>query len=430
MFGKKSVETLVVGAGPSGMLAALALVDGGEDVTIVDSAPRTCTSSNAAFLHPETLQTLQRLGIADRVIAAGYRIDKVSIYDGLSRRQTLHINETSTAYPFALSIPQSELEAILEDELTEAGVPILWNHRVSEYEPDGSAIHATVDKFSERGTGYAISHMERVIVKSLHVQAKTLIAADGYNSILRRVAGLDQDPLGANQYFVYFEFETDHDPNHTCFLSIKNGLATAQQPTETGYARLQFQFEGLTLPSRNREKERSWFQDQTTLPDYLDESHFNELVKKRVPWNVGYINKLRCRAAIPFEKRYLQTPRSGNVFFLGDSARSFSPLGSLSLNLGMQEAEQVAKTLLETEDDEPRVRDQRLDKLGKQMVIHWKKLAELGSATIPSKGTDPWVERNRANILRSLPATGEVLEELALQLKIQLGQKQLGPLMV
>ncbi len=67
MFGKKRVETLVVGAGPCGMITALALADGGNDVMIVDSAPRTCTASNATILHPETLVTLRRLGIADRV---------------------------------------------------------------------------------------------------------------------------------------------------------------------------------------------------------------------------------------------------------------------------------------------------------------------------------------------------------------------------
>lgn len=430
MFGKKSVETLVVGAGPSGMLTALALADGGDDVTIVDSAARTCTSSNATVLHPETLQVLQSLGIADRVIAAGYGIHKVSIYDGLCHRQTVRINEHPIGFPFALSIPQSELEAILEDELMEAGVPILWNHRVSEYEPDGSATHVTVDKFSDRGTGYAVSHMERVIVKSLHIQAKTLIAADGYNSVLRRVAGLEQSPLGRDQYFVTFEFETDRDPNHSCFLSIKEGLTTAQHPINVGLARLQFQFEGLTLPSRNREKERSWLQSHTTLPNYLDETHFNELVKDRVPWNIGYVNKLCYRAAVPFEKRYLKNPRSGNAFFLGDSARSFSPLGSLSLNLGMQEAVQVSKTLLDTEEDEPRVRHQRLDELGEKMVTHWKKLANLAGSTIPSDATDPWVAKNRARILRSLPATDDTLEKLAQQIHIQIGQKQLGPLMV
>ncbi len=412
------------------MLAALTIRDGGGDVTITDSAPRTCTASNSTVLHPETLLVLQRLGIADRVIAAGYAIHQVSIYDGHCHRQTVRLNEHPIGFPFALSIPQSELEAILEDELAQAGVRILWNHRVSEYEPEDSAIHVTVDRFSDRGTGYAISHMERVIDKSLHFRAKTLIAADGYNSILRRVAGLETESLGIDRYFVSFEFETDRDPSHTCFLNIKDGLTTAQQPIVKGTARLQFQFKGLTLPSRNREKDRSYFQDKENLPDYLDEEHFNQLVKERVPWTIGYVNKLNYRAAVPFKKRYLKTPRAGNAFFLGDAARSFSPLGSLSLNLGIQEAELLAQTLLQTEEDEPRVRDGRLDEIADQMVVNWKRLANLDGSTIPSDATDPWVATNRARILRSLPATGETLEELAHQLHIQIGARKVGEVLV
>ncbi len=424
MFGKKRVETLVVGAGPCGMITALALADGGNDVMIVDSAPRTCTASNATILHPETLVTLRRLGIADRVIAAGYAIHQVSIYDDLCHRQSVHFNRHPHGFPFALSIPQSELEAILEDELIEAGVHILWNHRVSEYEPDGDALHITADRYSDRGTGYAVSHMERVIDKSIHLQAKTLIAADGYNSILHRVAGIDLHKLGEDQYFVSFEFETDRDLNHTCFLSIKEGLTTAQQPVENGVARLQFQYKGLSLPSRNREKERGFFQDRSELPDYLDEARFSQLVKERVPWNIGYVNKLRYRAAVPFKKRYLKTPRCGNVFFLGDSARSFSPLGSLSLSLGMQEAEQIARVLLQTEGDETRVRHQKLDELGTEMVANWKMLAQLDGVAVPSDSTDPWVANNRARILRSLPATAESLDELARQLHLTIEQSK------
>lgn len=421
MFGKKSVETLVVGAGPSGMLAALALADGGNDVVIVDSAPSTCASSNAALLHPLTLQTLERLGVVDRVINAGYPIRKVSLYDENCHRQSVHLDQRATAYPFALSISQAELEAILEDELEQSGVKIKWNHRVSEFEPEDSALDVTLDRFSERGTGYAVSHMERVIDKTFHIRAKTLIAADGYNSILRRVAGLEQHELGASQYFVTFEFETERDPDHTCFLSLKNGLSTAQQPIRNGISRLQFQFDGLTLPSRNREKERSYLQDKSNLPDYLDDTHFNQLVLERVPWRIGSVDRLFYRAAVPFEKRYLETPRAGNVFFLGDSARSFSPLGSLSLNLGIQEAEDIANTLLNTANSEPRVRDMALDELGKKMVRSWKHLANLKGVAIPSDSTDPWVARNRGSILRSLPATGETLDQLGVQIHLDVG---------
>ncbi|MBC2605684.1 FAD-dependent oxidoreductase [Pelagicoccus albus] len=429
MFGKKSVETLVVGAGPCGMLAALMLADGGNDVTIVDAAPRSCTSSNSAVLHPLTLKMLDRLGIAERLIKTGYRIDSYAFFDGISLRQTFDLRELPVAFPYALSVPQSELEMCLEQELEDAGVRILWDHRVSDYRETEDGLEVTVDRYAERGTGYAIAHEERVIVKSLRFRAKNLIAADGYNSMLRRIAGIEQKELGESQYFVTFEFDSDRDPTHRTLLSIKDGLATAQQPINTGLARLQFQFNGVTLPSRNREKDRSYMQLEEELPDFLDQRHFEELVKERVPWRTGYMGRLRYRAAIPFEKRYLEQPYQGNVFFLGDSARSFAPLGSLGLNLGLQEAEQLAHALLIFED-EPLKSREALAQLSEHMVGNWLQLADLESATSPTDKTDSWLAKNRGRVLRSLPATDDTLRRLAQQVAMDMDAAKLDHVLV
>lgn len=422
MFGKKNVETLVAGAGPSGMIAALTLVDGGHDVLIIDSASGPCTSSNAALLHPATLQTLERLNIAQRVIDAGYPVHQISLYDGLSQRHTVHLDRHARPFPFALSISQSELEVILEDELEQADTRILWNRRVSDFTDSEDGLKVVIDRSSERGTGYAVSHTERVIDKSIHYNARRIVAADGYNSILRRIAGVEQKPLGASQCFLYFEFDTDRDPDHRMLLSFKDGLSTAQQPIQEGIARLQFQLEGLTLSSRDREKSRSYYQDKADIPSHLDEASFRELIETRVPWDTGYVNTLRYRAAVPFEKRYLKNPRQGNVFFIGDSARSFSPIGSLSINLGIQEAVQIAQAILEFQDN-PAHLAIRTEELGAQMVQNWEQLGNLHGHLTKSCSTDPWVTANQAKILCSFPATGETLADLASELHIILDQE-------
>ena len=143
-----------------------------------------------------------------------------------------------------------------------------------------------------------------------------------------------------------------------------------------------------------------------------------QLVKERVPWNIEYTGKLRYRAAVPFKKRFLTAPRSSNVFFLGDSARTFSPLASLSLNLGLQEAKKLADLLSRSASDEPRLRHQQLDELGEEMVKNWKMLANLSGSSVPSAYSDPWIAANRGRILRSLPATSATLEEIAQQLHL------------
>lgn len=417
MFGKKSVEILVAGAGPCGMATALALAQHGIDTAIVDSEARACTRSNAIQLNPQTLQLIDKLGFVERVIDSGYRINKLLIYDQTQPRETVDLGELPGPFPFAISIPQAELEFILEDELNKAGVHVLWNHRVAELARNDHGFHVDIDRYSERGMGYAISHTDRVVEKTLHYQAKLVIAADGYNSLLRRFTPCETSKLGEDQHFVFFEFETDMDPEHAVRVSIHDQLATAQYPMNGGFARLAFQHTGPSLPSENRNKDRDPVQDQHGQPEFLDDSHFRDLIERRVPWITGYINRISYRAAVPFEKRYVQKPYADGVFFIGDAARSFGPLASLSLNLGLEEADELTSRYKASRQN-PKDLDHELSELGLAMASQWRAIADMERLSTPIEKADPWVANNRARILRTLPATGELLERLATQIFI------------
>ncbi|HNA49386.1 MAG TPA: FAD-dependent oxidoreductase, partial [Mycobacterium sp.] len=58
----RDADVLVVGAGPVGLTAALALVRGGMRVDLVESRPALESESLAATFHPPTLQILADLG--------------------------------------------------------------------------------------------------------------------------------------------------------------------------------------------------------------------------------------------------------------------------------------------------------------------------------------------------------------------------------
>jgi 2-polyprenyl-6-methoxyphenol hydroxylase-like FAD-dependent oxidoreductase len=68
--GKTGTEVLVVGAGPSGLFAAVELARHGVRARVVERAPQPHRQARATALQPATLEILQQAGIADRVLEA------------------------------------------------------------------------------------------------------------------------------------------------------------------------------------------------------------------------------------------------------------------------------------------------------------------------------------------------------------------------
>ena len=70
-------EVIVAGAGPVGLVAALALADAGVGVTVAEKRPALSTASKASTFHPPTLAILDRLQVLATVQHLGTRVDRV-----------------------------------------------------------------------------------------------------------------------------------------------------------------------------------------------------------------------------------------------------------------------------------------------------------------------------------------------------------------
>ncbi|MDN5856239.1 MAG: FAD-dependent oxidoreductase, partial [Actinomycetia bacterium] len=65
---QESARVVVVGAGPVGMVCALALHRRGIPVTVLESEPAPVKDQRAATIHPSTLEMLDELGIVEKII--------------------------------------------------------------------------------------------------------------------------------------------------------------------------------------------------------------------------------------------------------------------------------------------------------------------------------------------------------------------------
>jgi 2-polyprenyl-6-methoxyphenol hydroxylase-like FAD-dependent oxidoreductase len=73
-------QVLIVGAGPTGMTAAIELKRAGMDVRIIDKSDHLARFSQALVVQARTLEQFQRYGLANEAIAHGRRLSGAKFY--------------------------------------------------------------------------------------------------------------------------------------------------------------------------------------------------------------------------------------------------------------------------------------------------------------------------------------------------------------
>ena len=207
MFRHPDPEVLVVGAGPVGLVAALFLQQHGVRVEIIDMHQRTTQHSYALAIHPRTLRILDEAGLSEGLIGAGRKLTKVAYYEGRERRAEIDYSALASKHPYLLVLRQSLLERAAEEALRQQKLKVLWGHRLQSLNADDATPRAEVAKLDQVATGYPVARTEWVVARSETIRPAYVIGADGYDSAVRRMAGIEMEEHGAGQIFSVYEIE-------------------------------------------------------------------------------------------------------------------------------------------------------------------------------------------------------------------------------
>jgi len=133
---------LVVGAGPVGLTMALALRRQGVALRIIDKAAARTDKSKALVVWPRTLELLDILRCADDFIAAGIKGSGARMR--ASGKELLHVtfDRARSDYTYALLIPQSETERVLEAALAATGVRVERETELVSFTQDDGGVAA------------------------------------------------------------------------------------------------------------------------------------------------------------------------------------------------------------------------------------------------------------------------------------------------
>jgi 2-polyprenyl-6-methoxyphenol hydroxylase-like FAD-dependent oxidoreductase len=399
MFRAKKIDVLVVGAGPVGLSTALQLAERGVSVRIIDQEHRTSSHSYALVLHPETLRTLFRSGPFRSILRKGATLAGMSLYEGAERKATLGFPEVDGLLPFALVLPQSVLEGLLEEELARWDVEVEWNHRLTSMKPGADVVDVEIARLDRAAGGYPYARMEWIVDKTYRVQSQYVVGADGYNSFVRRTMGIPYRDLGGAQCFSVYEFDADGGVTDQVRVALNRETTEVVWPLADDRFRFSFQVEDTARHQGTIEELKGYIRD-------------------RAPWFDGEPTGVRWTTAVLFERRLAERFGEGRVWLAGDAAHITGPVGGQSMNVGMLEGLDLALALDESlrrpESAKP------LESYGKRCRETWERLLGVSGSLAPGPNCNPWVGERAERILPCLPASGADLEGLLKALDLEL----------
>ena len=418
MFKKHKSDVLVVGAGPVGLFAALALADRGFGVEIVDGQFQTTTNSYALALHPGSLTLLERVGLAETLIARGHRVDTIAFYDGAKRRAEMRLAELGGKYPFVLVLPQRDLEDALEKRLRAHRVKIRWSHRLSRLDV-GPPVVAQVDKLVKESTGYASATSGWLVGRSLEYHAGHVIGADGHRSMVRRALGIDFEAFGEPKHFGVFEFDAEMEHPNEVKVVLDGDTTNVLWPMRDNHFRWSFQLDDAwqQVPEE-RVKNRLFVEVGGDRYPFLSEDKLEQLMAERAPWLEAEVGGVTWSVAVRFENRLAGSFGRDHVWLAGDSGHVTGPVGVQSMNVGLREGAELAAKIERVQGGADA--GELAAAYDRQRRREWRSLLGLDSLPKPAAGAEPWVKERTARILACVPASGRELQNLLGQVGLEM----------
>jgi 2-polyprenyl-6-methoxyphenol hydroxylase-like FAD-dependent oxidoreductase len=388
-------EVLVVGAGPVGLVAALFLQQYGVRVEIIDMHQRTTQHSYALAIHPRTLQILEEAGLADALIKAGRKLTKVAYYEGRERRAEIDYSRLSSTHPYLLVVRQSLLERAAEEALRQKKLKVLWGHRLQALTVDGATVQAEVAQLDQVATGYPVARTEWLVVRSETIRPAYVIGADGYDSAVRRMSGIEMEEHGAGQIFSVYEIEAAGELPAEVRVVVDPDLTSVYWPLEKGRCRWGFQIRDASE------------HDAST-------ARLEQLIAARAPWCTARPTAIYWSTVGLFERRLTRSFGKGPVWLAGDAAHQAAPVGVHSMNSGLVEARELAARIsrIQRAGGLPSV----LQEFAAETHEAWQSLLGAGPAVRALPNADPWVRQNASRILACIPASGDDLAPLLEQI--------------
>ncbi len=310
-------DVVIVGAGPTGLTAAVRLAQLGIPHVVLDAAAAPAGTSKASLVHASSLELLFELGVGDDLVAAGREVKRMVMVDRGRPLVRVNLTDLPSRYPFALGVPQSTTEELLLQRLAELGGAVRRLHRVGSVRAhgEGHVVRGTVVSRGEPG--------------SFEICARYVVGADGAHSAVRKAIGLD--------------FPGETYPSQFVLADV----ALTCPGSADDEATINLSSRGVTVIGRlpgGTHRVIATVDADADVPDAPDRAFVGDLLRDRgisahpaadPVWSSRF--RVHHRVAGRF--------RVGGVFLAGDAAHVHSPAAGQGMNTGIADAFDLATRL-------------------------------------------------------------------------------------
>lgn len=380
-------RVLIAGAGPVGCTAALYLARKGIPVTLIEAHADLPEDLRASTFHPPTLDMLDDLGVAEKLLDVGivcpiwqYRDTR----EGVVAEWDLSVLEGDTRHPYRIQCEQYKLTDIIVRELAGMdNVDVRFRVRAtgSDQDENGVSLHVETPEGPET------------------LKGRYLIAADGASSAIRVTQGIDFPGLTFPELWLCtsttYPFE-DHFENLAPIAYIADPDFWFVFVRVPGLWR-------LLMPSRPGETAESLVSDETVQDRML------QVCPKEGDYDTYH------RTAYAVHQRVAETYRKGRVFLAGDSAHINNPLGGMGMNGGIHDSVNLCEKLVRVWNGDADDRElDRYDAQRRPIAIDYVQQTTMRNKAMLEE-TDAAARKAKHDELRATAADTERAREYLLQ---------------
>lgn len=294
------MKILIVGAGPTGLTTAIELARRGVLPTVIDRRDSASTMSRAVGITPRSLELLSHSGVASRLIEEGIAMDGLRVYYGKKLKLKMPLCSEAAFYPNLVCLAQDRTESIIADELKSYGVSVKYGVQLNELSQKPDGVLARFDNAEEE--------------KFDHI-----VGADGIRSRVREQAGIAYDGIDLEKKWSIADVDLNGWQHPGCLTVVQAGSGTVAVVVPLGKSRYR-----------------------------VVASH--EKALKAMPLKLD-VAKIRREGTFTISIRIAETYSTGMIHLAGDAAHCHSPVGGRGMNLGIADAVELARRIVDDELD-------------------------------------------------------------------------------